>query len=228
MPGGLSYNDGLRHAERKQVFNVHDLQRLAAESIHRSPQDLMRFQKLAEGGFNRSFLATMRDGFRFVVRVPYPITVPKYFTIASEVATMEYLRARGLPIPEVYGYSASPNNTAGAEYICMEFVEGLNLSDIWFQLQEAEIPSLMQQLVEIEAKLMFTTFPVSGSLYYTKDLEIATGISNGVASGVPLPDERFCVGPDTSLSLWYGKRSLLDLHRGPCKLPSPDSFHHWN
>jgi hypothetical protein len=40
--------------------------------------------KLAEGGFNRTFLITMRDGFRMVARIPYPVTVPKYYAVASE------------------------------------------------------------------------------------------------------------------------------------------------
>ena len=70
----------------------------------------------------------MRCGFRMVARIPYPATVPKYFAVASEVATMSLLRSFGLPIPEVYGYSATPNNAAGTEYI----VQGTNLSDIWF------------------------------------------------------------------------------------------------
>ena len=34
--------------------------------------------------------------------------------------------------------------------------------------------------------------------------------------GIPLEDERFCVGPDTRLPLWYGRRSQLDVDRGPC------------
>lgn len=82
----------------------------------------MHMEKLAEGGFNRTFLITMRCGFRMVARIPYPATIPKNFAVASEVATMAFLRSSGLPIPEVYGYSPTPNNAAGTEYIFMEFV----------------------------------------------------------------------------------------------------------
>ncbi|TCD61011.1 hypothetical protein EIP91_009162 [Steccherinum ochraceum] len=96
-------NDALRHEERRHFFNVDELSRLAAESVNRSPDDVVKFEKLAEGGFNRSFLITMRDKFQLVARIPYPYTVPKYFAIASEVATMDYLRAFGLPIPKIYG-----------------------------------------------------------------------------------------------------------------------------
>ncbi|KAG2339052.1 hypothetical protein BDR05DRAFT_992242 [Suillus weaverae] len=62
------------------------LSRLAAEAVNRSPDDIVRLEKLAEGGFNHTFLITMRCGFGMVARIPYPATIPKYFAIASEIA----------------------------------------------------------------------------------------------------------------------------------------------
>ena len=97
----FSFNGDLRHAERRLVFNVDELSRLAAEAVNRSPDDIVRLEKLAEGGFNRTFIITMRCGFRMVARIPYPATIPKYFA----VATMALLRSFWLPMPEVYGYS---------------------------------------------------------------------------------------------------------------------------
>ncbi|KAL4068939.1 kinase-like domain-containing protein [Scleroderma yunnanense] len=189
-------NDVLRHAERRRVFNVDRLRRLAAKSVHRSPDDIVDLKKLAEGGFNRTFLITMRGGFQIVARVPYPATIPKYFAVASEVATMALLRSSGLPIPEVYGYSPVPDNVAETEYIFMEFVEGL--SDIWFGSGKGDIISISRQLAELESKMMSIAFPAGGSLYYTKDLEKVAG-----RPGIPLEDERL-------LPLWYGRRSQLD------------------
>ena len=90
--------------------------------------------KPAEGGFNRTFLITMRDGFQMVTRIPYPATFPKYYALASEVATMASLRSSGLPIPKVYGYSPALDNAAETEYIFMEFVRGSTLSDVWLDL----------------------------------------------------------------------------------------------
>lgn len=208
----FSFNDALRHAERRRVFNVDGLCRLAAQSVDRSPDDVVDLTKLAEGGFNRTFLITMRGGFQMVARIPYPATVPKYFAIASEVATMALLRSSGLPIPEVYGYSPAPNNAAETEYIFMEFVRGTKLSDIWYDLEEGEINSVLRQLAELEAKMMSIAFPAGGSLYYAKDLEKVAG-----GPGLPLEDKRFCIGPDTRLRLWYGRRSQLDVDRGPCR-----------
>ena len=57
-----------------------------------------------------------------VARIPYPVTVPKFYAIASEVATMRFLRSSGLPVPEVYDYSPPSANATKAEYIFMEFI----------------------------------------------------------------------------------------------------------
>ncbi|KAI6017895.1 protein kinase subdomain-containing protein PKL CAK Fmp29 [Pisolithus marmoratus] len=195
-------NDILRHTERRRIFNVDGLRRLAAESVDRSPDDIVDLKKLAEGGFNRTFLITMCGGFQMW----------RYFAVASEVATAALLRSSGLPIPEVYGYSPAPDNAAETEYIFMEFVEGTNLSDIWFGLREGDIVSVSRQLAELESKMMSIAFPAGGSLYYTKDLERVAG-----RLGIPLKNGRFCIGPDRRLPLWYGRRSQLDIDRGPYK-----------
>ena len=205
-------NDALRHAERRRVFNVDGLCRLAAASVNRSPGDILDLKKLAEGGLNRTFLITMHDKFQMVARIPYPVIIPKKLAVASEVATMVLLRSSGLPIPEVYGYSASMDNAAETEYIFMQFVQGTTLSDIWFDLGERDIISISHQVAELESKMMSIPFPAGGSLYYSKDLEMLAG-----SLGIPLEDKRFCIGPDTSPPLWYGRRTQLDVGRGPCR-----------
>ena len=89
----------------------------AAQSVGRSPADIVNFSKLAEGGFNRTFLITLRDDFQIVARIPYPAMVPKYYAVANKVVTMELLRSSGLPFPQVYGYSPASDNVAKTEYI---------------------------------------------------------------------------------------------------------------
>ncbi|KAI6001341.1 protein kinase subdomain-containing protein PKL/CAK/Fmp29 [Pisolithus albus] len=209
-------NDELRRAERRRVFNIDGLCRLAAESVQRSPDDIESLRKLAEGGYNRIFLITMRDGFRMVARIPYLATTPKYLAVASEAATLAFLRSRGLPTPEVYGYSPTPDNAAGTEYIFMQFIEGTSLTDVWSDLGEGDIVSILRQLVELESKMVLIAFPAGGSLYFTEDLANAAGSVPGPTTpGVALKDKRFCVGPETSVPLWYGRRSQLDVDRGP-------------
>ncbi|KAN0082432.1 Protein kinase-like domain containing protein [Tylopilus felleus] len=184
-------NNDLRLAERRREFDVDALCRLAAQSVGRSSQDIDTFVKLAEGGFNRTFLITMHGGFEMVARIPYPVTVPKFYAIASEVATMRFLRSSGLPVPEVYDYSPSSDNAAKTEYIFMEFVRGTKLSDVWLELEEPDIVSVLRQLVQFESRMMSIPFPAGGSLYYTNDLEKVPGRTGASA------------------------RSQLDVDRGP-------------
>ncbi|RPD53323.1 protein kinase subdomain-containing protein PKL CAK Fmp29 [Lentinus tigrinus ALCF2SS1-7] len=210
-------NDKLRHAERRRHFNVDALRRLAAQSVNRKPDDIESLRKLAEGGFNRVFLITMRDGFRMIARIPYSNTVPKYFAVASETATLAFLRSAGVPTPEVYGYSPTPDNAAGTEYIFMQYIEGVSLADVLPGLDEGNIISILRQLVELELSLLMMRFPAVGSLYFAEDLANAAGSPSGPTKpGIPLQtDKRFCIGPETSFPLWYGRRSQLDVDRGP-------------
>ncbi|PPQ65328.1 hypothetical protein CVT26_000043 [Gymnopilus dilepis] len=212
--GRWIYNDCLRRAERRLVFDVEGLSQLAAESVGRSPADVVKISKLAEGGANRIFLITLQDDFQMIARIPYPVTIPKYYAVASEVATMESLRSSGLPVPEVYGYSPTPDNAAKTEYIFMEFMKGVKLSDVWMELGEPDVASVLSQVVQLETKMMSLSFPAGGSIYYSHDLEKMPGVLT-----IPLKDERFCVGPDTRLPMWFGRRSQLDIDRGPYRNP---------
>ena len=105
-----------------------------------------------------------------VARVPFPVTAPKYYAVASEVATIQYLRSCGIPAPEIYGYSADSDNAAGTPYILMEFVQGSKLSDVWPSLRDEEVISVVRQLTQLESRMMALPFPAGGSLYYTRDL----------------------------------------------------------
>ncbi|KAH2984236.1 hypothetical protein KXV25_001497 [Aspergillus fumigatus] len=128
------YNDALRHHERRRAFNVSELKRLAALAVRQKEDDVASFEKLAEGGFNRSFKITMRDGFQFVARIPYPVTEPKSLLVASEVATIDFLRSHGIPVPKIYGYSAVADNPAGPY-----FTEDFNELEEIHQVQHAEL-----------------------------------------------------------------------------------------
>ena len=100
---------------------------------------MVGFTELGEGGLHRSFLVTLRDGFKLVARIPYPILIPKAYACASQVATADFLRSKGLPILEVYVYSYTPENEAGTEYMLVEYVEATHLSEVWFKFEQKEI-----------------------------------------------------------------------------------------
>lgn len=110
--GRCIYNEGIRLAERHVVFNVRALEDIAAKSVAR--EKVVCTKKIAEGGFNRVFLLTMDDGFEVIVKIPYSVTGPKTYATESEVATLDFLRSNGVPVPQVYSYSSQSDNAAAA------------------------------------------------------------------------------------------------------------------
>ena len=82
---------------------------------------------------------------------------------------MDFFRSKGLPIAEIYAYSFTSENEAGTEYILMEHIEGIDLGDVWFNLEKDEIYSFMDQLAKFESIMMSISFPAGGSIYYARD-----------------------------------------------------------
>ena len=65
----------------------------------------------------------------------------------------------------------------------MEFVQGAKLSDVWRDLGEHEIESVLRQLALLESKMISIAFPAEGSLYYARDLEKVAGGGGDRARG---------------------------------------------
>ncbi|KAF2171727.1 hypothetical protein M409DRAFT_63333 [Zasmidium cellare ATCC 36951] len=193
--GRWLYNEQRRLEGRVRPFNVSALQCLTVQAVSKNSEDIVQFQKLGEGASNRAFIVRMRDGPSLVARIPYMATVPRGFVVASEVATMEFLPSKGIPVPKVYGYSTSTNNPAGVEYILMEYGSGRILSEIWDDMNQQDRPKTLSNIIEVENRLFSIRLPASGSIYFSKDMPQG-------ARGVPidhLDAERPCslhVGPD--------------------------------
>lgn len=115
----------------------------------------------------------MPDNARVIARLPYPATVPKRYATASEVATMELARRRGVPVPRVLGYSTTSTeneNDVGAEYILMEKVDGVEVAGVWYSMTDEQRRWVVEQVVRIEARLFDVALPACGSVYYARDL----------------------------------------------------------
>jgi aminoglycoside phosphotransferase (APT) family kinase protein len=198
-------------AERRLPFNVNELVKAAAKSVNRSESDVKSFRKMAEGGFNRIFEIAMKDGTSVLARLPYPSTLPRRLAVASEVATMDFVRTYGMPTPRVFGYAVS-ENPVGSEYILMKKLSGQPIVDDWYDLSEEQRLQVLHDIVKIESKVFSIQLPASGSIYYTRDLDESTPKADihGVAG-------QFCIGPYTGLRWWHGERAGLELDRGPRK-----------
>lgn len=208
--GRWIYNEQLRLTERYLEFDVPALRNAIAASSNRSSSDIVSFFKLSEGGFNRVFEATFSDGKHVIARIPYPSTGPEHYTVASEVATLDYLRLHGITTPKVYSWCSTRANPVGAEYIIMEKLDGTPLGEIWHTMSPKDQLRIMEQIVEWETRFMSLKFPASGSLYYRKD--VLSG------EGIPLSDHSdrdFCIGPIAHYSWWHEQRAALQTDRGP-------------
>lgn len=188
-----SYNEPRRLAERRLAFNVDELLKAAAKSVDRPTSDIKSFRKIAEGGFNRVFDISMKDGSSILARLPYPSTLPRRLAVASEVATLAFVRAHGIPTPRVLGYSVD-DNAVGSEYILMEKLPGRPIGDTWFDLSEQERLKVLLQIVELETKLFTIDLPASGSIYYAHDLSPDTPKID-----IPGFNSGFCMGPYAAL-----------------------------
>ncbi|KAF7197402.1 Altered inheritance of mitochondria protein 9, mitochondrial [Pseudocercospora fuligena] len=216
--GRWVYNEDKRLKERERIFNVDQLQHLAARAVSRRREDVTSIEKLGEGAANRAFVIRFRDGSQVVARIPYPVIEPKGLVVASEAATMTFLRSKGIPVPQVLGYSCTADNPAGTEYIFMEFCSGRDLASLWDEMADEDCRRLVHHLVDVEARLSALHLPASGSLYFLRDLP-----SKG--NGVPIdtqdtgkPDSLY-IGSSTGLHFWFGKRSSQQVDRGPFSQP---------
>ena len=190
---------------------------MVARAVGKTVDDVTRLEKLAEGGFHRIFEATLSDGKEVIARLPFPYTLPKANGILSEVATMAFLRMRGLPVPKVYDWSATTENAVGSEYMIMEKVQGTDLQKDWYSMTVEQRLHVVQQIVRLERILFEIPLPASGAIYFKDTLPAGTPC-------VDISDSRddddliqFCVGPSTEYLWWYCKRAELDADTGPCK-----------
>lgn len=217
--GRFLYNEETRLRERYVKFNVSALKDVLTTCIgHGGVKHLV---KLSEGGFNRVILATMEDGFRAIVKIPFWVSVPKTYATASEVATLSYLRAKGFPVPKVYDWSSTLENPVGVEYIIMEYAPGASAADSgWFNTTKYQKHALVTGIVDTEKKLFEIPFGSIGSLYFRKDLpsHLQSRLYVPGAPDEAGDSETYCIGPIADHMFWYGRRAELDLDRGPCML----------
>lgn len=72
-------------------FNMNELVKCATESVGLTFAQCIRVEKFPDGMFNKTFLFTMHDGTQVVGKVTNPNAGRAHYTIASEVATMDFV-----------------------------------------------------------------------------------------------------------------------------------------
>ncbi|KAH8685456.1 phosphotransferase family protein [Tricladium varicosporioides] len=213
--GRWLYNERLRLSERRLHFDPEQLCTIISKSIGQPSKNITIFTKIAEGGSYRIFQATFRDSTKVIARLPYPCTIPHKLGIASEVATMEFLRLHGIPIPRVLDWSSSTTNAIRSEYIIMEQVPGKELEDSWYTMGVKQRMNMMEKIINIERKLFAIKFPASGSIFYKDSLGPEINTVSMATDNSTVDVAKFCIGPSTEYLWWYRQRNSLFVNRGP-------------
>lgn len=98
----------------------------------------------------------------------------------------------------------------------MEKAPGVEVSHIWPNMGLKAKAGFVKTLTELTARLSTKRFPVSGSIYFHRDLDSSTP-SVGV-------DDTYAIGPIVERQWFDDQRRQLDIYRGPCIEPSiPDT-----
>jgi aminoglycoside phosphotransferase (APT) family kinase protein len=75
------------------------------------------------------------------------------YATASEVATMDFVRLRSVPVPRILAYLATDDNSIGSEYIIIEKAPGNELEEHWYTMAERQRLKMIFEIVKIEARL---------------------------------------------------------------------------
>jgi len=168
--GVSRFNEDLRLRQRHLTFDGYELAKTISAVAHRTITELVSVNRFAEGGFNRILQATFQDGQEVLARLAFKMETPIYHSLASEVATLHFLRLHGIAVPKVLDYSPVGTNPVGTEYMILEKVRGQPIGEQWFALEPNAIAKVLEQVVDIEQRVMQLRLPVSGSLYFRNDL----------------------------------------------------------
>lgn len=101
------------------------------------------------GSYHILFCIKFGDGVQWILKVParghrdqFDESDAKALT--SEALTMQLIkRETTIPIPEVYSFNASTHNDLGCPFILMEYIEAVQLYEIWFD--ESSSKAVMEQ-----------------------------------------------------------------------------------
>ncbi|KAH6982304.1 hypothetical protein BKA56DRAFT_720763 [Ilyonectria sp. MPI-CAGE-AT-0026] len=89
------------------------------------------------GDFNIIHIVEL-ENIKLVIRVPATgwgsgMTPTTARAMESQVATMRLIRNKTtIPVPEIYALDTTDDNEIGAPYLCMSFIPGKPVSEVWF------------------------------------------------------------------------------------------------
>ncbi|EFE36904.1 uncharacterized protein ARB_04431 [Trichophyton benhamiae CBS 112371] len=200
--------------KREIRFDLNQLAQVAADAVGASY--CVSVKKYPDGMFNKAFVLTMDNGREVVAKVPNPNAGIPHFTTASEVATMDFARKiLDTPAPVVHAWnSQAKSHPVGAEFIIMDKMKGVPLSQVWAKMQLPQKLQVLLAVTRMQKRWLSVSFSHYGSLYYASDLQTPAG-SHYIKDGKAVMDSEFALGPATGREWVDAGRASLDIDRGP-------------
>ncbi|RMD43677.1 hypothetical protein DV735_g1481, partial [Chaetothyriales sp. CBS 134920] len=194
---------------------MNELVRVAARSI--GATDCVSVRKCPDGMYNKCFILTMDDRQEVIAKVPNPNAGVSHYTTASEVATMDFARdTLHAPLPKVYAWNSRADDAVGAEYIIMQKMPGVQLSEVWRNMKLADKMKLCLNLALVQEKFLSVSFRLFGGLYYKHDLDLQSDPDDKWLytneKGEKVHDGRFAIGPMTGRD-WSDWPTPSDYHK---------------
>jgi hypothetical protein len=122
------------------------------------------------------------------------------------------------PAPNVYTWnSQAKSHPVGAEFIIMDPMKGIPLSQVWDKMELTQKLQLLVALTNIQKQWLSVSFSHYGSLYYNGDVQLPVD-SHYVKDGNIVKGSKFTIGPATSWDWTDAGRLALNIERGPCML----------
>lgn len=212
------------------------LRDIIAEHFKSSCSDLEFFD---EGSYARIYRATVSDGIALAVRIILPIR--DNVKTRAEVATMDSLRGEhsaslplcypliarqvrtSLPVPRVYLYCSTRQNPVGAEWIIMEYLQGIPFANCFESLTVEQKKKTALDVIEIMNTLYNITSTHAGSLlrdhslrqdqcatHYGDEPHIQPFSESCTSSG------QFSVGPANIFEIMDSLEIIPPSECGPC------------
>ncbi|OSD08746.1 hypothetical protein PYCCODRAFT_1401461 [Trametes coccinea BRFM310] len=222
-------NDEDEREARYVAFDPHALQRIACESV--GAEECVSWQKIGEGAFNRVFLLKFNNGVEAAVRIPFPNVGNVGRSVASEVATMCYVRERlrdhrcaaKIPFPpKVFAWNSSYDNPAGTPFIVLEYSKGVPLQQRWLHIQGPDTAAAVLSLGDLEFALLDLQFSQHGSLYFVNDVPEELRNRPLHQEDHPSTDDlarqldlKYKIGPTANREWWRFSYGRVNANRGP-------------
>ncbi|KAL4876368.1 hypothetical protein BJY04DRAFT_200076 [Aspergillus karnatakaensis] len=211
--GRWLYNEQQELSKRSFGFNISGLRDLAAETLGDS---CVEVAKVSENLYSKTLSLKTKRGEEVFAKLPNPKSTNPRSVVASEVATIDYVRnILDIPVPKVLTWSSprQQNNPVEAEYILMEPAKGRKVSDVWDTMSDSQQIGLVKSVVALEQTLLNTKFASHGSLYYhgahpDDSLHKAQSTADDETS-------RFFIGPTNQSPFWRDHLSYQSIDRGP-------------